>query len=118
MKRGRGYGSTGLQLGAVSPREVCSSRVEDGGVRTERVEDGGVAEDDVGCVGRWAVVMLLVSMLIQRVVASSSVAPACLLLAWLLPVCFSIRGDMFALVLSLAPCSGACCCPRPLLPCR
>ena len=74
MKRGRGYGSTGLQLGAVSPREVCSSRVEDGGVRTERVEDGGVrtervddggvAEDDVGCVGRWAVVMLVVSVLI------------------------------------------------------
>ena len=38
--------------------------VEDGGVRTERVEDGGVAEDDVGCVGRWAVVMLLVAVLI------------------------------------------------------
>ena len=80
----QGRSARGLQLGAVSPREVCSSRVEDGGVRTERVEDGGVrtervedggvrtervedggvAEDDVGCVGRWAVVMLVVSVLI------------------------------------------------------
>ena len=33
-------------------------------LRTERVEDDGVAEDDVGCVGRWAVVMLLVAVLI------------------------------------------------------
>ena len=67
----RGGGSTGgISVVKISQFSIASGNWQKvvRGVRSVDcdgvTEDDGVAEGDVGCVGRWAVVMLLVSMLI------------------------------------------------------